>query len=46
MNRRGLLGGLLAVVCVATLWGVRGQRSQLAGLRAEQQQLQIGRAHV
>jgi hypothetical protein len=39
MNRRVLLGGLLAVVCLATLWGVWGQRSQLAGLRAEQQQL-------
>jgi hypothetical protein len=39
MNRRVLLNGLLAVVCLATLWSVWGQRSQLAGLRAEQQQL-------
>ncbi len=39
MNRRALLGGFLAAVCLATLWGVWGQRSQLAGLRAEQQHL-------
>ncbi|MGD0262717.1 MAG: hypothetical protein ABSD29_23370 [Verrucomicrobiota bacterium] len=38
MNRRVFLSGLLVVVCLATLWGVWGQRSQLAGLRAEQQQ--------
>ncbi len=44
MNRRVLLGGLLAAVCLATLWGVWGQRSQLAGLRAEQQQLLAARA--
>ena len=30
MNRRALLGGFLAIVCLATLWGVWGQRSQLA----------------
>jgi len=45
MNRRALLGGFLAIVCLATLWGVLGQRSQLAGLRAEQQQLLAVRAH-
>lgn len=39
MNRRALLSGSLVVVCLAALWGVWGQRSQLAGLRAEQQQL-------
>jgi len=39
MNRRVLLGGLLACVCLAALWGVWSQRSQVAGLRAEQQQL-------
>jgi len=39
MNRRGLFGGFLVVVCVATLWGVWDQRNQLAGLRADQQQL-------
>lgn len=39
MNRRVLLGGFLVVVCLATLWGVWAQRSQIAGLRAEQQQL-------
>ena len=39
MNRHILLVGLLAVVCLATLWGVWGQRSQLAGLKAEQQRL-------
>jgi hypothetical protein len=39
MRGRVLLGGLLVVVCLVTLWGVWGQRSQLAGLRAEQQQL-------
>lgn len=39
MNPRALLGGSLMVVCLATLWGVWGQRSQLAGLRAEHQQL-------
>jgi hypothetical protein len=39
MNRRALLGGFLVVVCLTTLWGVWRQRSQLAGLRAEQQQL-------
>ena len=39
MKGRVLLSGLLVVVCLVTLWGVWGQRSQLAGLRAEQQQL-------
>jgi hypothetical protein len=39
MNRRALFGGFLVVVCLTTLWGVWRQRSQLAGLRAEQQQL-------
>ena len=39
MNRHILLVGLLAVVCLATLCGVWGQRSQLAGLKAEQQRL-------
>ena len=39
MNRRGLLSGFLVLVCLATLWGVWGQRNQLAALRAEQQQL-------
>jgi hypothetical protein len=39
MNRRALLGGFLVVVCLTTLWGVWRQRSHLAELRAEQQQL-------
>jgi hypothetical protein len=40
MNRRVLLLiGFLFVVCLTTLWGVWGQRNQLAGLRAEQRQL-------
>jgi hypothetical protein len=39
MNGRALLSGLLVVACVAMLWGVSGQRNQLAGLRAEQQRL-------
>jgi len=39
MNRRLLLGGLLLGLCLATLWGVWDQRSELAGLRSEQQQL-------
>jgi hypothetical protein len=39
MNRRLLFGGFLVVVCLATLWGVWAQRNQIAGLRAEQQQL-------
>jgi len=39
MNRPLLLGSLLAVVSLATLWGVWSQRSQVAALRAEQQQL-------
>ena len=39
MNWRGLLGSFLVIVCLAILWGVSGQRSQLAGLRAEQQRL-------
>lgn len=40
MNGRILFSGFLVVVCLATLWGVWGQRSELAGLRAEHQQLQ------
>ena len=44
MNRRVLLGSFLAVVCLATLWGVWGQRSELAALRAEQQQSLAQRA--
>ena len=39
MNRRVLLGGFFVVACLANLWGVWGQRSQLAGLRAEHQQV-------
>jgi hypothetical protein len=39
MNRRVLLSGFVGVVCLATLWGVWGQRSELAGLRAAQRQL-------
>jgi len=40
MNRRALLGGfLVVVVCLTPLWGVWRQRSQLAELRADQQQL-------
>ena len=39
MKGRALLSGVLVVLCAATLWGVWDQRSQLAGLRAEQQQL-------
>jgi hypothetical protein len=39
MNWRVLLTGFLLVVCLTTLWAVWGQRNQLAGLRAEQQQL-------
>ena len=38
MKGRALFSGFLVVVCLATLWGVWDQRSQLAGLRAEQQQ--------
>ena len=45
MNRRGLVGGLLVIVCLAILLGVWSQRSQLAGLRAEQQQLLAARAN-
>lgn len=37
MKGRALLTGVLVVLCAATLWGVWDQRSQLAGLRAEQQ---------
>jgi hypothetical protein len=39
MNRRVLLSGSLVAVCLATLWGLWSQRGQVAGLRAEQQQL-------
>jgi hypothetical protein len=38
MNGRVLLGGLLSLVCLAALWSVWDQRSQLTSLRAEQQQ--------
>jgi hypothetical protein len=34
-----LFSSLLVAACLVTLWGVWGQRSELAGLRAEQQQL-------
>ena len=44
MNRRVLLGSFLALVCLATLWGVWSQRSQVAGLRAERQHLLAQRA--
>ena len=40
MNWRVLFSGFLVVVCLAILWGVWGQRSELAALRADQQQLQ------
>jgi len=40
MNGRVVFSGFLVVVCLATLWGVWGQRSELAGLRAEHAQLQ------
>ncbi len=40
MNWRVLLGGFLVVACLTTLWGLWDQRNQLAGLRADQQQLQ------
>ncbi len=46
MNGRVWFSGFLAVVCLATLWGVWGQRSELAGLRAEHQQLQAQLAAV
>jgi hypothetical protein len=39
MNRRVFFGGFLTAVCLATLWGALSQRSQLASLRGEQQQL-------
>jgi hypothetical protein len=39
MKPRVLFSGALAVVCLATLWGVWGQRRQLTDLRAEQRQL-------
>jgi hypothetical protein len=39
MNRRVLFGGFMTAVCLATLWGAFSQRSQLASLRGEQQQL-------
>jgi hypothetical protein len=40
MNRRVLLSGFLVVMCLMTLWGIWDQRNQLAGMRADQQQLQ------
>jgi hypothetical protein len=39
MNWRGLLSGLLVLVCLAAVWGVWSQQNQLARLRAEQQQV-------
>ena len=39
MNRRGLLSGFLVMVSLVILWGVAGQRGQLADLRAERQRL-------
>ena len=44
MKPRALFSSLLAVVCLATLWGVWSQGSQLASLRAEQQQWVAQRA--
>jgi len=40
MSGRVWLSSFLVVACLGTLWGVWGQRSELAGLRAEHQQLQ------
>jgi hypothetical protein len=39
MNRRGLFGVFLLIVCLPILLGVWSQRNQLASLRAEQRQL-------
>ena len=39
MNRRVLLSGFLVIVLLAALWRLWSQRSQLADLRAQQQQL-------
>jgi hypothetical protein len=39
MNRRVLLSGFLGLACLATLWGVWSQQSQIVSLRAEQQQV-------
>jgi hypothetical protein len=39
MNRRIFFGGLLIVLCLAALWDFWSQRSRLADLHAEQQQL-------
>ncbi len=44
MNRRVLLNGLLLGVCLATLWGLWSQHSDLARLRASQQQLRAQQA--
>ena len=41
MSVRGRLAGFVVIVCVAILWGVSAQRTQLAGLRAEHQQLMV-----
>jgi hypothetical protein len=41
MSVRGRLAGYLVIVCVAILWGVSAQRTQLAGLRAEQRQMLV-----
>ena len=40
MNRHAWFGGFLVVLCLAMLWRVWGQRKELAGLRAEEEQLQ------
>jgi hypothetical protein len=41
MSVRGRLAGFLVIVCVAILWGVSAQRTQLAGLRAAHEQLLV-----
>jgi hypothetical protein len=41
MSVRGRLAGFLVIACVAILWGVSAQRTQLAGLRAEHHQLLV-----
>jgi len=41
MSVRGRLAGYLVIVCVAILWGVSAQRTQLAGLRAGHQHLLV-----
>ena len=41
MSGRGRLAGYLVIVCVAIVWGVSAQRTQLAGLRAARQRLLV-----